>query len=82
MEEETRSLAVKVALVPPAVMRYTKMPINRTFEIMGLHQALAANIELSSILNNADVPELAEFERITEEEGLKAALKWRESRYT
>lgn len=37
LEEETRALAVKVALVPPEVMRLTKLPINRTFEIMGLN---------------------------------------------
>ena len=82
LEEETRNLAVKIALVPPAVMRYTKLPINKTFEIMGLQNALDTNIDHSSILNTADVPELAEFEKITEEEGLKAALKWRESRYS
>ena len=82
LEEETRSLAVKVALVPPDVMRLTKLPINRTFEIMGLKEALNANIDQSSMLNTADVPELAEFERITEENGLKAALKWREKRYS
>ena len=82
LEEETRNWAVKIALVPPEVMRLTKLPINKTFEIMGIHNALDANIDHSSLLNTADVPELAEFEKITEEEGLKAALKWRESRYS
>ena len=82
LEEETRSLALKIALVPPEVMRLTKMPINRTFEIMGLNEALDANIDQSSMLNTADVPELAEFEKITKEQGLKAALKWRENRYS
>lgn len=82
LEEETRALAVKVALVPPEVMRLTKLPINRTFEIMGLNEALNANIDQSSLLNTANVPELAEFEKITEEQGLKAALKWRENRYS
>jgi enoyl-CoA hydratase len=82
LEEEARALAVKVALVPPEVMRLTKLPINRTFEIMGLHEALNTNVDQSSMLNTADVPELAEFEKITEEQGLKAALKWRENRYS
>lgn len=82
LEEETRALAVKIALVPPEVMRLTKLPINRTYEIMGLNEALGTNIDQSSILNTANVPELAEFERITKEQGLKAALKWRETRYS
>ena len=53
LEEGTRALAVKVALGPPEVMRLTKLPINRTFEIMGLNEALSANIDLSSILKTA-----------------------------
>jgi enoyl-CoA hydratase len=81
LEQETLALAVKVALVPPEVMRLTKLPIKRTYEIMCLHEALGANIDQSCILNTAEFPELAEFELITEEEGLKAALKWRENRY-
>ncbi len=82
LEEETRAMAVKLSLVPPEVMRLTKQPINRTFEIMGLFEALKTNIDYSSVLHTADIPELAEFERIIEEQGLKAAQKWRESRYS
>jgi len=63
-------------------MLFPKQPINRTYEIMGLLEALKTNIDYSSVLHTADIPELAEFERITEEEGLKAALKWRENRYS
>ena len=80
--EETRAMAMKVALVPPDVMRLTKLPINRSYEIMGLYAALGTNIDHSSMLNTANVPELEEFDRITKEQGLKAALKWREDRYT
>lgn len=81
LEEEATALARKVALVPPEVMKLTKQPINRTFEIMGLYAALHQHIEVSGILNSADIPEVIEFQRIIVEQGLKAALQWRESRY-
>ena len=44
LEEETRDTAVKLLLMPPEVMRLTKQPINRAFEIMGLFEALKTNI--------------------------------------
>jgi hypothetical protein len=47
---------------------------------MGLYETLKTNIDCSSVLHAADIPELVEFESIIEEQGLKAALKWRESR--
>jgi enoyl-CoA hydratase len=82
LEEETQAMAVKLSLVPPEVMRLTKQPINRTYEIMGLFEALKTNFDYSSVLHTADIPELVEFERIIEEQGLKAALRWRETRYS
>ncbi len=63
-------------------MRLTKQPINRTYEIVGLYEALKTNVDYGSVLHTADIPELVEFERIIEEQGLKAAQKWRESRYS
>ena len=82
LEEETQAMAVKLSLVPPEVMRLTKQPINRTYEIMGLFEALKTNIDYSNVLHTAEIPELVEFERIIEEQGLKAALRWRETRYS
>lgn len=82
LEEATQALALQIALVPLEVMRLTKIPINRTYEIMGLNEALKTNIELRAAQYMADIPELAEFSRIIKEEGLKAALKWRENRYS
>jgi hypothetical protein len=49
---------------------------------MGLFEALKTNIDYSSVLHTAEIPELVEFERIIEERGLKAALEWRENRYS
>jgi hypothetical protein len=49
---------------------------------MGLRQAVHANLDLSAILNAADTPEQREFDSIVAEQGLKAALAWRDARYS
>lgn len=79
LEAETRSLALKIARTPPEIIALTKGPINRVFELMGLRAAFAANIDASSILNAADLPELRAFTAIYREKGLKAALAWRDA---
>jgi enoyl-CoA hydratase len=81
LQQETRALALKIARTPPEVIALTKAPINRVFELMGLRQALAANIDASAILNGADLPEQREFDQIFRAQGLKAALAWRDSRF-
>ena len=48
---------------------------------MGLREAVNMNLDLSSMLNAADTPEQREFMEIVKNQGLKAALAWRDSRY-
>ena len=48
---------------------------------MGLRAAVAANLDLSAMLNAADTPEQREFNEIARERGVKAALAWRDARY-
>jgi len=78
---ETRALAIKIARTPPEIIKLTKGPINRVFELMGLREAFAANVDASAMLNGAELPEQREFDRIAREQGLKAALAWRDSRF-
>ena len=44
-------------------------------------QILDANTELDVMIETANLPARDEFRRITQEEGLKAAIAWRDSRY-
>ena len=62
-------------------MRHTKLALLRAYEAMGLGQAVAANLDISAILNACDTPEQREFDGIVATDGLKAALAWRDSRY-
>ena len=48
---------------------------------MGLAEAVEANIDLSALLNSAGTPEQEQFDTIVRNEGLRAALAWRDKRY-
>jgi enoyl-CoA hydratase len=81
LESAVDELVRKIAPTPLAVLRLTKLALVRAYEAMGLRSAVAANLDLSAILNAADTPEQREFDRIVAADGLKAALRWRDSRY-
>ena len=81
LEAAVEELVRKIAPTPLPILRLTKLALVRAYEAMGLRSAVAANLDLSAILNAADTPEQREFDRIVAESGLKSALKWRDSRY-
>jgi enoyl-CoA hydratase len=81
LESAVEELVRKIAPTPLPILRLTKLALVRAYEAMGLRSAVAANLDLSAILNAADTPEQREFDGIVAEHGLKAALKWRDSRY-
>jgi enoyl-CoA hydratase len=81
LESAVEELVRKIAPTPLPILRLTKLALVRAYEAMGLRSAVAANLDLSAILNAADTPEQREFDRIVAAEGLKSALRWRDSRY-
>jgi enoyl-CoA hydratase len=81
VEAAVEDLVRRIAPTPLPVLRLTKLALVRAYEAMGLRQAVAANLDLSAILNAADTPEQQEFDRIVRTRGLKAALAWRDGRY-
>jgi enoyl-CoA hydratase len=81
VEAEVEALVRKIAPTPLPVLRLTKIALVRAFEAMGLREAVNMNLDLSSMLNAADTPEQREFMDIVREQGLKAALAWRDNRY-
>jgi enoyl-CoA hydratase/carnithine racemase len=81
LEEETLSLANEIAILDPVAISLTKQSINRSLEVSGFREALAANVDIDSVIEAAEVPERIEFRRIRDEEGLKAAIAWRDARF-
>ncbi|MET3165399.1 UNVERIFIED_ORG: enoyl-CoA hydratase [Arthrobacter sp. UYEF10] len=81
LEKTAQELAMKIAPTPLAVLRLTKQALNRAYEAKGLKTAVDANIDISCLLNGANTPEQQEFDKVAAEQGLKAALAWRDQRY-
>ena len=81
LEDATMALADEIARNEPFVVRTMKASINRVWQIAGLSAALDANTELDVMIETANLPARDEFRRITQEEGLKAAIAWRDARY-
>lgn len=78
--ERGMALARDCALLDPDSVRMTKQAINRTYEIMGMHRALQQGAETSVKIETLATPLRREFNRILMEQGMKAALAWREAR--
>jgi enoyl-CoA hydratase len=81
LDDATLALAEEIAKNEPFVVRTMKASINRVWQLSGLRAALDANIELDVMIETANLPARDEFRRITQEEGLKAAIAWRDARY-
>jgi len=81
LDDAVARLTARIVPTPAAVLRLTKLALLRAYEAGGLPEAVAANLDISSILNGADTPEQREFDAIVARDGLKAALAWRDSRY-
>lgn len=74
------ALAREVALMDPDSVKMTKQAINRTYEMMGLNQALAMGVDTSVQIESIETDLRREFNAVFKEQGLKAALAWREAR--
>lgn len=70
--ERVRSLAARIALTPPDVLRVKKLSVNRAMEAMGVRQAAGSVAEMDALLHTAPSV-LAVRERIREV-GLKEVM--------
>lgn len=78
--EEALALAARIAALDTDAVVRTKAAINRGFEIMGLHHALRAGLDAAVEIESMETPSRAGFKRRIREQGLKAALAWRDGR--
>jgi enoyl-CoA hydratase len=73
-------LAREVALMDPDSVRMTKQAINQSYEIMGLSRALRMGADTSVEIETLETDLRRQFNEILREQGMKAALAWREAR--
>ena len=81
LDGATLALADEIARNEPFVVQMTKRAVNRVWDVAGFRAAMAANTEIDTIIETANLPARDEFRRITQEGGLKAAIAWRDARY-
>jgi len=81
LDGEVSRYVARIAPTPLAVLRLTKLALNRASMAMGLLEAVEANLDLSAILNGADTPEQNAFDEIVRTKGLTSALAYRDERY-
>jgi enoyl-CoA hydratase len=81
LDDATLALAEEIAKNEPFVIQTTKRAVNRAWDVAGFRAAMDANTELDVMIETANLPARDEFRRITQEEGLKAAIAWRDARF-
>ena len=81
LDSATLDLANEIAKNDPFAISMEKQAINRAWGVAGFREAIASNVQLDVLIETAELPERAEFRRITLERGLKAAIEWRDARF-
>ena len=81
LDDATLALAEEIAKNEPFVIQMTKRALNRVWDVAGFRAAMAANTELDVLIETTNLPARDEFRSITNEQGLKAAIAWRDEKF-
>lgn len=81
LADATMALAEEIAKNEPYVIQQTKRAVHAVWDQQGIKPALDANVEADVAIETANLPARDEFRKITSEEGLKAAIAWRDARF-
>jgi len=74
-------IARHMAVIDPDLVRDTKKALNRGYEIQGMRAALDTALDIDHAIESHGSPDKRKFMDIAREQGLKAALAWREARF-
>jgi enoyl-CoA hydratase len=75
------ALAGELAVIDPMALRATKRAINRSYEIMGMGEALEAALDIDLQIEGEGSEDKRRFMAIARSEGLRAAIAWRDARF-
>jgi enoyl-CoA hydratase len=78
--EAALAMARELAVNDATAVRLTKEAINRSYEAMGMSQALAQGADIAALVEGTETPESRAFNEVLRKEGVKAALAWRARR--
>jgi enoyl-CoA hydratase/carnithine racemase len=80
--ETALRIAENIAAIDPDLVRATKRAINRSYEVQGMEAGLAQALEIDHAIESQGSADKRQFMDIARAEGLKAALAWRDARFT
>ncbi len=79
--ETALALARQMAVMDPDLVRQTKRAINESYRLKGLDAALEAALAIDLEIEGAGTDDKRRFLEIARDEGLRAAIAWRDSRF-
>jgi enoyl-CoA hydratase/carnithine racemase len=80
--EEAHKIALRMARLPAVAMKQNKEAINRAYDMRGLLANIEYGQEMFCLTSMAQSPEGAEFRKVAREQGLKAAIRWRDEQFS
>jgi enoyl-CoA hydratase len=81
LAQESVDLARRCATLDANAVRLTKIAINRSYGAMGLDGALRQALELDVEIETTETEESRTFKALLSQQGVKAAIAWREARF-
>jgi len=75
------AMAKHIAVIDPNLVQETKRAINRSFEIMGLTEALDEALMIDLAIEGEGSIDKKTFMDIARKDGLRAAIAWRDARF-
>jgi enoyl-CoA hydratase len=82
LDDRALALANHIAAIDPNLVKETKRAINRQFEAQNMLAALEEALAIDLAVEGAGSPDKIAFMEIARRDGLKAALAWRDARFS
>jgi enoyl-CoA hydratase len=82
LEPAALKLARHIATIDPMLVKRTKRAINKTFEIMGMMEALESALDIDLAIEGEGSQDKLQFMEIARRDGLRAAFAWRDARFS
>jgi len=82
LDDAALALATHIAAIDPNLVKATKRAINRALEAQNMLQALEEALAIDLAIEGEGSPDKLRFMEIARRDGLKAALAWRDARFS
>jgi enoyl-CoA hydratase len=82
LDDVALQIARNIAVIDPLLVKETKRAINQSIEARGMLGALEQALQIDLLIEGQGSPDKAAFMDLARKEGLKAALAWRDARFS